>query len=142
MVQYGAKTHRQSPPKNKKCANRSQRTKNANSVSRQTNQYKASLHSYRRNLHFYQIHGMNAKGYSTPILCDAFHYLISLARSSYHIPPQDSRHFTNLSLSILLLVCYTNKKSKRRPHHGQPRKIPHRYPPPPSKPIPGSQRRP
>ena len=74
------KTHHQSPPKNKKCANRSQRTKNANSVSRQTNQYKASLHSYRRNLHFYQIHGMNAKGYSTPVLCDAFHYLISLAR--------------------------------------------------------------
>lgn len=65
-------------PQMKKCANRGQRTKNANSVSRQTNQYKASLHSFRGNSHFYQIHGMNAKGYNTPY-GDAFHYLLSLA---------------------------------------------------------------
>ena len=40
------------------------------------------------------------------------HNKVGLAWSSYHIPPQDSRHFTNLSLFILLLVCYTNKNSK------------------------------
>ena len=56
------------PPKNKKCANRSQRTKNANSVSRQTNSVKqGSPHIYRNGICVFNKFNLWLwKGYNIP----------------------------------------------------------------------------
>jgi len=78
--------------KNKKCANRSQRTKNANSVSRQTNSAEKETPCTNRNgIRVFNKFVVGAKGYNTPMAGFHFpHYKVGLARLSYHIRPQIS----------------------------------------------------